>query len=839
MSPPSKLSLEFKGLVTAPGQLAIPTGALTVAKNVNFPAPGVAEKRFGFLKAAYGFGSGAHAFVSTPQLGAKVLVNRGTLAGATALGVTDGTAPITGIGPPDGSNIANTVANRMKVAVMSRTHYVTSTRSTVAVTPTLTGRFAGMPRPPGMDYNATPLVTAVAGGVLPANYACAYRVTWTLTETDASGVVTQEVTSAPSGRYVVANISGTGGWAAATARDVQLSVLLPQRADCTGSVPIDTSAWTLRVYRSPSIDFSLGTPSDELQLCYEAKPTAGQITAGVMTFTDSAPNAALGAYLYTNQKSGGDVGTTLVRSTTETEGIATSNDRPPVCTDVAAFQNCLFYANLQTLWRKTFSILAVGTAGAVLKAGDTVSIQYAGPVTATLTAVSGAPGANQFKVETGYTTLTDNVRQTAMNLVAAINSSSVRTTLGSLGVVATYVGNDAAPGAIGKIMLESIRSDVTLQGGVYTTAGAAGFIGLNDPNFYRDVWPNGIAIAKPLQGDAVPPCNYIRVGRADAQILRVVTLRDALYVFTEDGIWWIRGQDPSNFQVDQFDNSFRLIARDSLVVCADAIYAWGREGIIRLTNGGIEYIDLPIRDLTGEVVDALGQTVFSVNAWAVAYRVQRRVVFFYRTANASNTYGCDAALVFNIATQTWSQYDFKGEQNPLGDAKMCGAVRDSDGTMLMGAASNGTDTPLWYETTASTTTWLDYRLVDDKLTPVEVSMTWATTAPVPDGICRWHECQVYFSPDTTASFVGVPGDFIVTLQTELVSNPVTPLASQYQSTLCSLSSMYERQLVRVMCEPSVSFAARVNVGLFNNSLTPFRLAAWAMLYSPVSNFSVR
>jgi hypothetical protein len=838
MPPPSKLSLEFKGLVTSPGQLAIPTGALTVCENINFPAPGVAEKRYGFAKAAFGFGSGAHAFVSTPQLGSKVLVNRGILAGATALGLTDGTAAITGVSMPDGTNVSNTVTNRMKVAVMSRSHYVTSTRATAVVPPVLPGRFAGMPRPPGVDYNATPLVTAVAGGVLAANYACAYRVTWTLTETDASGTITQEITSAPSGRYVVANISGTGGWAAATARDIQLNVMVPTQAD-TISAAINANYWTMRVYRSPSIDFSLGTPSDELQLCYEARPTAGQITAGVVTFTDSAPNAALGAYLYTNQNNGGDVGTTLVRSTTATEGIATSNDRPPVCTDVAAFQNCLFYANLQTLWRKTFSILAVGTAGTVLKAGDTVSIQYAGPVTATLTAVSGAPGANQFKVETGYTTLTDNVRQTAMNLVAAINSSSVRTTLGSLAVVATYIGNDAAPGAIGKIMVEAIRSDVSLQGGIYTTAGAAGFIGLNDPSFTRDVWPNGIAISKPLLGDAVPPCNYLRVGRADAQILRVVTLRDALYVFTEDGIWWIRGQDPSNFQVDQFDNSFRLLARDSLVVCADAIYAWGREGIIRLTNGGVEYIDLPIRDLTTEAVQALGETVFTTNAWSVAYRVQRRVLFFYRTAAATNTYGCDKALVWNIATQTWSQYDFRGEAEATGDAKMCGAVRDSDGTMLMGAASDGADTPIWYETTAATTTWEDYRFDNDKTVPTQVLMTWATTAPVPDGICRWHECQIYFSPDTTASFVGVPGATVLTLQTELVSNPNAPAVAQYQSTIFNPLSMYERQVVRIMCEPSVSFAARMNVGLINGTTTPFRLSAWAMLYSPVSNFMVR
>lgn len=833
MPPPSKLSLEFKGLVTAPGQLAVPTGALTTAKNVNLPAPGVAEKRLGFLKADYGFGSGAHAFASTPQLGSSVLVNRGLYSGATSLGITDGTAPITGVSTPDGSSVTNTIENRMKVAVMSQCHYVTSTRATVVVPALLPGRFAGMPRPPGMDYNAAPLVSAVAGGVLAANYACAYRVTWTLTELDGSNNVVQEVTSAPSGRYVVANINGTGGWAAATARDVQLSVLLPQQADCTGSVPINSSYWTLRVYRSPSIDFSLGTPSDELQLCYEAKPTAGQITAGVMTFTDSAPDAALGAYLYTNQNNGGDVGTTLVRSTTATEGIATSNDRPPVCTDVAAFQNCLFYANIQTLWRKTFSILAVGTSGTVLKAGDTISIQYAGPVTATLTAVSGTPGANQFRVETGYTTLTDNVRQTAMNLVAAINSSSVRTTLGSLGVVATYVGNDASPGAIGKIMLEAIRSDVALQGGVYTTAGAAAFIGLNDANFYRDVWANGIAISKPLQGDAVPPCNYIRLGRADAQILRVATLRDALYVFTEDGIWWIRGQDPATFQVDQFDSTFRLLARDSLVVCADAIYAWGREGIIRLTNGGVEYIDLPIRDLTGEIVQALGETVFTANAWAVAYRVQRRVVFFYRTALASNVYGCDEALVFNIATQTWSQYEFKT------DSKMCGAVRDSDGTMLMGAISDGTDTPIWYESTAVSPSYEDWSFADDKLVPVVVSMTWATSAPVPDGICRWHECQVYFSPDTTLNYAGVPGDFILTLQTELLANPVTPLASQFQSTQTTTSSLYQRQAVRVLCEPSVSFAARLTVGIQTESLTPFRLAGWSLLYSPVSNFLVR
>lgn len=836
--PPSKLSLEFKGLVTAPGQLAIPTGALTTALNVNLPAPGVAEKRTGFVKAAYGFGQGAHSFISTPQLGSKVLVNVGTLTSALALGTTDGTAAITYTQLPGGQGANNNVAAKMKMATMNQALYCTSTNATIAVPPdTINGRFAGMPRPPGMQYNGTPLVTKASNGAVADGFAVAYRVTWTLTEYDYSGTnITQQITSAPSGRYVVQNITGTGGYSAGNARDVQLLVQLPFRTNCTINDPssrlIDSVYWTLRVYRSKGVNVALGTPTDELQLCWQGQPSAGDIAAGFMTVTDSAPDAALGAYLYTNQYSGGDVGTTLVKSTDATEGIATSNDRPPICTDVAAFQGCLFYANTKTPWRKTFSILAVGTAGTVLKAGDTISLLI-GATSATLTAVSGAPGANQFKVETGYSTLTDNVRQTAMNLVAAINAASVQTTFGSSSFVATYVGNDASPGAIGKIMLESIRPFlVTTALTVSTSAGAAAFIGL-DEAASRDVWPNGIAVSKPLQGDAVPPCNYFQVGRADSAISRVVTLRDALYIFTDDGIWWVRGQDPSNFQLDQFDNSFRLLARDALTVCNDAIYAWGREGIARITNGGVEYIDLPIRDLTQEIVQKLGDSVFAVNSFAVAYRVARRVLFFYRSAAANNAYGCDRALVWNIATQSWTEYDFTG------NSKSCGAVRDSDGTMLMGQASAGTDTPIFYETTPSTTTWEDWDPINNKLTAVSVSMTWATSAPLPDGLCRWHECQVYFSPDTTLNYIGIPQQFSLILQTETLADPNTPNVFQYQGSTVNTLQSNRYQVVRVLCEPSVTFAARMNVTILQSTTNPFRLAGWAMLYSPVSNFMVR
>ncbi len=120
----------------------------------------------------------------------------------------------------------------------------------------------------------------------------------------------------------------------------------------TVSIPAGvTSDYFLQVFRS-SISQATGTTvlsdliaNDEMQLVYEVFPTAAELAAKELSFTDLTPDAFRGANLYTNESTG--------------EGAAQANDLPPFAKDINTFKNVTFYANTRTRHRKLLSILGV------------------------------------------------------------------------------------------------------------------------------------------------------------------------------------------------------------------------------------------------------------------------------------------------------------------------------------------------------------------------------------------------------------------------------------------------------------------------------------------------
>lgn len=121
----------------------------------------------------------------------------------------------------------------------------------------------------------------------------------------------------------------------------------------TISIPEDiNSSYFFQIYRSSvftatdtmvlSLDVA---PNDELQLVYEAFPTASELAAGSVTVEDVVPDAFRGANLYTNAATG--------------EGILQANDVPPFAKDINVFKNSVFYANTRTRQRKDVTLLGV------------------------------------------------------------------------------------------------------------------------------------------------------------------------------------------------------------------------------------------------------------------------------------------------------------------------------------------------------------------------------------------------------------------------------------------------------------------------------------------------
>lgn len=151
-----------------------------------------------------------------------------------------------------------------------------------------------------------------------------YLVFSTGTSANANGTYQITVVSANSFTYSENTGDPTNG-------TVDYAYAMPVRLEF--SIPSDISTalpWFYRVYRSSQQLISVGIFSD-FQLVTENMLTSSEISAHVAFYDDTVDDLLLGAQLYTNENSG--------------EGESQSNFRPPMCKDVAYFQNYALYAN--------------------------------------------------------------------------------------------------------------------------------------------------------------------------------------------------------------------------------------------------------------------------------------------------------------------------------------------------------------------------------------------------------------------------------------------------------------------------------------------------------------
>lgn len=813
------LTYDFAGLTTAPGQLSRAPGSLSMANNVNAPAPGVLEKRNGFGRQSNGFGGPAWAFVSTKQLGSNLLMNFGSASAATGLRYGDGSAATTLLTTPDGATVANQPETRMKVAVSLRNHYITADNSCLRLESDYGLKYAGMPLAPGFDMARVVSVLTGAGGFLADQYAVAYRVVFGTR--DADGV---EMIGAPSGRLIVSNTNYWSGYTG-TATNVVLRVIFPQHVNTTGAnfagqTKITTSYFVL-LYRSYATDVAVGLPNDELQLVAQYDVSSSDISNGRTTITDECPESAMGAYLYTNTISGGDNASGVLLSSSRVEGVLAANDPPPLAKDVAQFSDCLVYADIQTRQRLVFSIIAVGTGGlGGLQTGDVITIDGIA-----YTAVAGAPAsALEFTVYTAGST-SENIRLTAINLVEAINANRYQGTATNQTIDAQYIGNNTSPGTVGRILLQkknvsasSFTVTVSAHEWAYLPRMGSG------QTSACDTWRNGLAISKPFQGDAVPPANYTRIGRNDTIIQRVVPLGDALFIFTDDGVWWMRGDSPSTFVIQPFDNTFRLLCRDCAVVMGESIFAWGAEGIAEINNGGTKYIDLPIRDYVQYQVTS--NSSIAAGAFGVAYRTQRRVEFFFSPSSVK-PYEAIGAFVWNAATQQWTTYSFTFDEM----SQNCGAVRYSDETLFLGNwNATGADAYVFKE---RINTGSDYHDVTraGASTAITSTVAWNPIAPDPAELFQFQELQLTQSPPNTAANAekNTAANFSVTFTSEVEAVP----GSVSITSNTNLNT-------RVLIPRDVATCSRPTVTVTHSEVDEyFSIGGLALRYLPISEATVR
>ena len=187
----------------------------------------------------------------------------------------------------------------------------------------------------------------------------------------------------------------------------------------------------------------------------------------------------------------------------------------------------------------------------------------------------------------------------------------------------------------------------------------------------NEVKPNRIYYSKYQQPEAVPLSNYIDIGPKDKHINRIIGLRDSLFIFKDDGIYKLSG-DTAPFQLAPFDFSVNIKAADTAAVLNNQIYALSTQGVITVTDTGVNIISRPIEDLLLDVTrDGFN---FKYSSFGVGYESDR--AYHLWTVTESTDTVATQCFRFNTFTNSWVRWN---------KSATCGLINFSDDKMYLGA----------------------------------------------------------------------------------------------------------------------------------------------------------
>lgn len=590
MSKRQALKLQVAGLYTNPNQFSeVPPGSLIKADNCVIDKGGVIESRRGYKQ--YGT-TLANALSSMHIFKERLVVAHGTKLAYDSDGAGAWVDYSGNYSPPSGYLIQSLQQNG---------NLYFTTDAGLKKIQTLSGTVGNAGVPKALDGEGT---TNGSSGFLANNFNVAYRLVWGIKDDNNNLLL-----GAPSGRLVVANTSGG-------TRNISMTWLIPDGI---------TTSYFFQVYRSPQVPVT-DEPSDELQLVYETNPTSGEITAKEVTFIDITDDDLRGAALYTNSSQ---------------EGITQANDQPPVSRDIALYKQMLFYGNTTQKERMTFTFIAVGSSG--FNVGDTIVLDG---VTYTGAAAEDA-SLGEFLIYT-LGTVSENIEQTAYSFVRVVNTYSANTN-----VYAYYTsGYNDLPGRV-------VIEERVVGGGSFSAASSSG------SSFNPTLPPSGssfsstddnaqnrVFYSKVNQPEAVPLLNFLNVGSSDFPIERIIPLRDSVFIFKQDGVFRIIGEDPATLRLSVFDNTAEIIAKNSAVEIANTIYFYSDQGIVSASDNGLQVMSRPIEDLLFKIENF---SSFDTTAFSIAYESDRKYIFFCKTVAGDSQ--PTQAFVYNQFTNAWTRWE--------------------------------------------------------------------------------------------------------------------------------------------------------------------------------------
>lgn len=592
--------VQCKGLVTQYNPLNVAPGVLIKANDCIIRRENTIENRRGYL--SYG---------SLSNVGNQCLVylKRILAHNGTSLSYDNGSGTFTDYS----TSVTAPTSEKVRGVEAFQNLYFTSNVG-VGVATALSSssiRKSGVPR----ALNVT-LSTTGATGFLSNLKNVAYRSV--IQRSDANS---NTIFGYPSSRSRVYNSSGGS-------RNVLVTAYLPSEV---------TTSDIIQIYRTEQVAAASSTDDtagDEMALVYQVNPTSTDITNGYISFTDSITDELRGASLYTSPSQ---------------ETISQANDRPPLCKDIALYKSdYLFFANTST--KQRLNLTLVGTASLT---GQTIKIAGVTYNFGATEIISGGGSPQVLVSATGVAAV--DIDLTARSFVKVINLYASNTS-----VYAYYLsGSDDLPG---QILIEergvgasafTVQSSNTAIAGMFFPQPPVSPSTSISSTSSNEVRKNGIYFSKGQQPEHVPVTNYIFAGPANAEILRIVALRDSLIIISEAGVYRLTGESPQNFQVNPLDLTVFCKCKDSVAVLANQVFMLSNQGIVSVSDTGVQVVS---REIEPEIIPLLTYSNISNYTSGVAYESDR--CYLLSTISNSTDTEANQTFVFNAFTRTWTRYTF-------------------------------------------------------------------------------------------------------------------------------------------------------------------------------------
>ena len=758
--------IKAKGLFTFDNELGSPEGSLDQAENAVIDRNDVIEPRRGFSLYGTSFDSGLdrakqvfsykgrilrHYYDNTSSQNSLQFDSNGLGIFQSFDGIYDDANPdvrIKGI-ESNGNFYFTTNSGIKKISASSAASFSTS--------PDYITNAGGV-----KALNVEGSVSYALAGFFEPESSVAYRIVFGITDENSNVIL-----GSPSARLILYNTNLT------ESATTLLSFNLPAEI---------TENHFYQIYRTSQAPVSVD-PGEEFRLVLEEYITPSELTAGEVTLTDIVPDTFRdsGANLYTNPITG--------------EGIANSNERPPLAEDIALFKGSIFFANTKTRHKKDVNLLSVlglttlTSSISITNAITSRTYTFVGETEVTqIDTVGSTPGgvlgsyflinssrnrrkyyvflddstspqptptnpdmAGRIQINvdlTGLVTAADiaqaittaitavpdfSVTYTPLSTVLVINHlyngnvtdavDGTDATGFSISVITQGDGEDSALNHINlsnhpspslaidetaRSLVNIVNSDALSPAYAYYMSGVNDVPGLilfeskssSDESFHftasdtttgeqftptlptsgstvissNESIPNRLYFSKYRKPEAVPIISFFDLGPKDKKILRIVSLRDSLFVFKEDGVYRVSGSTAPNFSESLFDSSAILIAPDAIGILNNQIYALTSLGVVSISDTGVSVMSRPIED---KILRLQSQSYvnFRSASFAVGYESDKSLLLWTVTNPSDTT--ATICYRFNVFTNAWTEWTI---------AKTCGVVNDADDKLYLGAS---------------------------------------------------------------------------------------------------------------------------------------------------------